>query len=262
MASEDSESSNKAIRKSAQVTGHDFIPHFKIPVRKEQLCDEPANENQFFVKDRINLNNLSEDRVLEEIERVSNKIGGNGSSCLQILNNDYFDILYSIVYYIDDQSLKVRREVIQLLQQGLKNTKHYMDMRKMWEFAETNLLTSSMIQNQELMDAQFKIIVLIQNSIKAYVYLITWFMSDNSKLKENRDLALSKKKKKGAEQADGERYANAIMMATNECVKLFISFVEQDMKHFWPEHRIDEDFINLFIRASFDMLENPNNIKN
>jgi len=82
MASEDSESSNKAIRKSAQVTGHDFIPHFKIPVRKEQLCDEPANENQFFVKDRINLNNLSEDRVLEEIERVSNKIGGNGSSCL------------------------------------------------------------------------------------------------------------------------------------------------------------------------------------
>lgn len=82
---------------------------------------------------------------MEEIERVSNKIGGTGSSCLQILSNDYFDILYSIVYYIDDQPLKVRREVIQLLQQGLKNTKHYMDMRKMWEFADTNLLTSSMV---------------------------------------------------------------------------------------------------------------------
>lgn len=133
----------------------------------------------------------------------------------------------------------------------------------MWEYAENNLLTTSMVTNQEsMLDAQFKIIVLIQNAIKAYVYLITWFMSDNSKLKDNRDLALSKKKKKGATQPPNEIDVNAIMMANKDCVKLFISMVESNINHFWPEHKIDEDFVNLFIKSSFDMLENPNNIKN
>jgi len=51
-------------------------------------------------------------------------------------------------------------------------------------------------------------------------------------------------------------------MATKECVKLFISLVEGNINHFWPEHKIDEDFVNLFIKAGFDTLENPNTIKN
>jgi len=152
--------SNRNPRQSNQ--NGEMIPNFKIPVRKEQLCEEPANENQFFVKDRYNLHTLSEEKVLKELERVSDKVCGTGSKCLEILNNDYFDILYSVIYYIEDQPMRVRKEIIQLLQIGLKNTKHYMDMRKMWEYAENNLLTSSMLANQEsMLDSQFKIIVLI-----------------------------------------------------------------------------------------------------
>jgi len=86
-------------------------------------------------------------------------------------------------------------------------------------------------------------------------------MSDNSKLKDNRDV-LTKRKKKGAPQPTNEIDQNAITMAIKECVKLFTSFIEGNINHFWPEHKIDEDFVNLFIKASFDTLENPNTIKN
>lgn len=34
------------------------------------------------------------------------------------------------------------------------------------------------------------------------------------------------------------------------------------MQNFWPEHRVDEDFVNLFIKSGFEMLENPSVIKN
>lgn len=36
-----------------------------------------------------------------------------------------------------------------------------------------------------------------------------------------------------------------------------------DLHNFFPEHRIDEEFVNLFVsKGGFDMLENPINIKN
>ena len=34
---------------------------FKIPVRKEQLCSDPGNEGTFFVQDRVNVANISEE---------------------------------------------------------------------------------------------------------------------------------------------------------------------------------------------------------
>ena len=134
----------------------------------------------------------------------------------------------------------------------------------MLEYAENNLLTSNMVEHQEQnLDPKFKIILLLQNSIKAYTYLITWFMSDNSKLKDNRDIALSKKnRKKNAPSPANEQDMNAILMANKECLKIFISLIDTNFHFFWPEHKIDEDFVNLFIRTGFDMLENPNNIKN
>ena len=38
--------------------------------------------------------------------------------------------------------------------------------------------------------------------------------------------------------------------------------MDQKIHCFWPDHKIEEDFINLFLNACFVMLENPNNIKN
>lgn len=138
MSSEKSQESvrNGATRHSENFGGSGFqIVNFKIPIRKEQLCEEPSNDSQFWVKDRLNLGSVQEKDVLSDLERVSNKLCGSGSNCLQILNNDFFDTLYSIIYYVDSMSSRVRKEVIQLLQIGLKNTKNYMDGRKMWDFA-------------------------------------------------------------------------------------------------------------------------------
>ena len=30
-----------------------------------------------------------------------------------------------------------------------------------------------------------------------------------------------------------------------------------DIHYFWPEHEIEEEFVNQFIKAGFDMIENP-----
>ena len=98
--------------------------------------------------------------------------------------------------------------------------------------------------------------------LKAYIYLITWFMSENSKLKDTRDLNLTKRKKKNAQQPTNEVDNNSILVANKECIKLFISIIELNVNHFWPEHKIDEAFVNLFIKTGFDLLENQNNIKN
>lgn len=87
-------------------------------------------------------------------------------------------------------------------------------------------------------------------------------MSDNSKLKDNRDLSLTKRKKKGDPKPSNEIDNNAILMANKESIKIFIQMIELNVNFFWPEHKIDENFINLFIKTGFDMLENPNNIKN
>ena len=82
--------------------------HFKIPVRKEQLCEEPSNETQFYVKDRYNISQLKEDKILEELENISATVCGPGSKCLEILRNEQFDFLFSIIYYLEDISYKIR----------------------------------------------------------------------------------------------------------------------------------------------------------
>ena len=82
--------------------------HFKIPVRKEQLCEEPSNETQFYVKDRYNISQLKEDKILEELENISTTVCGPGSKCLEILRNEQFDFLFSIIYYLEDISYKIR----------------------------------------------------------------------------------------------------------------------------------------------------------
>ena len=58
---------------------------------------------------------FNEDKILMELEKVSNKLCGGGSSCLKIMENEFFDVLYSLVYYVDAQNSKVRKELIQLL---------------------------------------------------------------------------------------------------------------------------------------------------
>ena len=91
-------------------------------------------------------------------------------------------------------SLPTRRRVLQLLTEGLKNMKRYMELRKMFEYSSENMLTHSAMQDAQH-DPKFKGILVIQNSMKAYAYLITWYFSDFSKLKDSREVQKRQKKK-------------------------------------------------------------------
>lgn len=124
-----------------------IVPNFKIPYRKELLSEQPAVPNQFWVKDRYNMNQFDEEKIMSELDKVGQRICGQGSKCMDILNNDYFDILYSVVYYIDTMSGKVKKKVIELLQMGLVKLKHYIDIRKMQEYSKQNVITSHNAQN-------------------------------------------------------------------------------------------------------------------
>ena len=57
---------------------------FKFPFRKEQLCDEPADPNRFWVKTRKNVSNWQEDQLLRDIEQVAESVcpGGAAIKCL------------------------------------------------------------------------------------------------------------------------------------------------------------------------------------
>lgn len=44
----------------------------------------------------------------------------SGNKSLHILQNEVFDVLYSVLFYLQDVSLQVRKEIIQILEQGLK----------------------------------------------------------------------------------------------------------------------------------------------
>jgi hypothetical protein len=37
--------------------------------------------------------------------------------------------------------------------------------------------------------------------------------------------------------------------------------LEEDIQYLWYETKVEEDFIRVFVKTGFDMLENPNNTK-
>ena len=39
---------------------------------------------------------------------------------MQIMDNDIFDIIYSIIYYLEETPAQVRKEIIENLNKGLK----------------------------------------------------------------------------------------------------------------------------------------------
>ena len=59
---------------------------------------------------------------MREIENVAENLvtGGGSIKCLQILDNDNFDNLYSILYYLEDMPASVRKELIDVLNKGLR----------------------------------------------------------------------------------------------------------------------------------------------
>ena len=42
------------------------------------------------------------------IEKVSQRLCGQGNKCLEILSNENFDVLYSVIYFLDEQSIMIK----------------------------------------------------------------------------------------------------------------------------------------------------------
>lgn len=47
----------------------------------------------------------------------------------------------------------------------------------------------------------------------------------------------------------------------NQALDFFIEILGSDIQYLWYEQKVDEDFVKIFVKTGFDMLENPNNTK-
>ena len=118
----------------------------------------------------------------------------------KILKNSEFDLIFSILFYLEDVSLTVRKELIQLLTSGLKSLFSFIEKKKLLAWAEINFISTSTV-NQLLRDVpQCEMAINSQNALSAYVYLITWFLSENCRLKEYKEANLTKGKRKVAKK--------------------------------------------------------------
>lgn len=168
------------------------VTEFKFPIRKEQLCDEPADPNRFWVKTRKNPTNWQEDQLLREIENVAENLvtGGGSVKCLQILDNDNFDNLYSILYYLEDMPASVRKELLDVLNKGLRyliksmEREHILNQDAAFDHRKSLQSGTSSSRGNGRGGHDLN---LYRNCLKAYVYLISWFLQENSKLKETKE---------------------------------------------------------------------------
>lgn len=94
------------------------------------------------------------------------------------MDNDNFDVLYSIIYYLEQTPPIVRKEIIENLNKGLKHLNKAMDRQKV-------LLDPGRVS--ENVETHNKNVDCFRNCLKAYMYLISWFLMDNNKLKETKE---------------------------------------------------------------------------
>lgn len=76
------------------------ILEFRFPPTKGVLCNKPV-DNRFWVTDKLDVSQWSEDKLMKELETVGDKLCSGLTKCLKILNNDIFDIFYSYLDYFE-----------------------------------------------------------------------------------------------------------------------------------------------------------------
>lgn len=115
------------------------------------------------------------------------------------MDNDNFDTLYSIIYYLEEMSASVRKEIIEVINKGLHYLLKRMEKEHALEeeqaFNHRRSLQSGISQSSRGGAGQPDL-NLYRNCLKAYVYLIGWFLQDNSKLKETKDNMRTKARNK------------------------------------------------------------------
>lgn len=85
-------------------------------------------------------------------------------------------------------------------------------------------------------------ILQIQNSIKAYVYLICWFLSDFCKIKKEPKLAQKNSKRKnprGGKDQSGKLHSQ-IQNTMVECMTMLNHFLKIGLHFFWQDQKIED----------------------
>ena len=57
---------------------------------------------------------------MRELETIGEKLCAGSNKCLQIMDNDIFDMVYSILYYFEEINISVRKDLINHLNNGLR----------------------------------------------------------------------------------------------------------------------------------------------
>ena len=108
---------------------------FRFPIRSLQLVEQPVDPNVFYVQNRENVGQWREQNLQQSLENIMDILGGDRNKCLKILSNEVFDLIYSIIFNLEDVSLKIRKELLQLLVQGLKNIVGLLERTKILDWA-------------------------------------------------------------------------------------------------------------------------------
>ena len=89
------------------------------------------------------------------------------------------------------------------------------------------------------------------------MYLVSWFVRDYCRLKKS-DPKLAKKNKQKGSRNDSEKAHSRIQNIVIDCMSLFNEFLNMELHYCWQEQKIEDEFVNLFVKTGFDMLENLN----
>lgn len=97
----------------------------------------------------MNTGNVTDTQLFEQLDVVSQRLCGQGSKCLDIMQNEYFDVLFSLLYYFEDLSTPVKKQTMNVIMLALRCFKNYIVLRKLDKAAEENMLTLEMARDQE-----------------------------------------------------------------------------------------------------------------
>jgi hypothetical protein len=74
-----------------------------------------------------------------------------------------------------------------------------MNCSRLLHWAEANFITKDFL-SVAMEEPNLRTSILIKNALSAYIFLITWFLSEQNKIKETKEVNISKNKRKVAKK--------------------------------------------------------------
>jgi len=214
-----------------------------FPIRREQLTIEPAQQNQFFVLDNQNVQDLSESAKRERLGFLEERLHSE-LDCCSIVDNEVFDVLYSFTSHMDDLPLTIKSQLYSVVTIALN---HFM-----------NSLKTKVFKNQsECSPYQLD---LHRNSAKMYVFLASWLLIEKFRDEGKENVLQGGKKKKGAnnkksEQTEDEESRKDIYDCCVGMMETLNALLQKNISVLWKGNPIEEQFMQTLLTLGFDLME-------